>query len=162
MEFKYCYGPALKKACIENYRPAIDFLLDKIGNDIDQLNCGLWGSCIGGHIGLANLMIQKGATILNGGLWGACQGGHKELVDLMIQKGATDWDWGLEGACEGGHTELVDLMIYRGAINWNRGLGGACLGGHKELVDLMIQRIEAQLGATHWNGGFVMRAKEVI
>ena len=49
------------------------------------------------------------------GLAGACLGGHLELVKLMIEKRANDWNWGLKKACQGGHIELVKLMLEKGA-----------------------------------------------
>ena len=46
-----------------------------------------------GQMELAKLMIQKGANDLDLGLIGACLGGHLELTKLMIQLRATRCHW---------------------------------------------------------------------
>ena len=73
----------LYEACKEGNIEKVNDLIKQNAND---WNSGLCGACIGGHLYLANLMINKGA---NNGLYGACYGGHLELVNLMINKGAT-------------------------------------------------------------------------
>ena len=92
-------------------------IIQKYINASERLdwNRGLRGACYGGHMALALLMIEKGATDWNWGLRGACEGGHMALAQLMFEKGATDLNWGLWGACEGGQMELAQLMIERGA-----------------------------------------------
>ncbi len=78
-------------------------------------NFGLYGACIGGHIDIIELMIEKGAGSWNGGLQCACRGGHINIVKLMIEKGASCWSWGLYDACHSGHIDIVKLMIEKGA-----------------------------------------------
>ena len=95
-------------------------LLINLSQQKIDINDGLHGACQGGHLHLANLMIEKGATDWNWGLQGACIGGYLHLANLMIEKGATDWNWGLDGGCSGGHLHLINLMIEKGATycNW--------------------------------------------
>jgi Ankyrin repeat len=43
---------------------------------------------VGETIEIVNLLIEKGADDLNLGLYGACLEGHIEIVKLLIEKGA--------------------------------------------------------------------------
>ncbi len=57
------------------------------------------------------------------GLHGACVGGHMDIVKLMMEKGAHCWNFGLFRACKAGHIDIVKLMIKKGATicgyeNW--------------------------------------------
>jgi len=79
-------------------------------------NIGLRGACRGGHLDLAKLMIEKGASdCFNLALEDACLGGHREIVDFLIEKGARNWNWGIILACQSKHQDLVKLMIEKGA-----------------------------------------------
>ncbi len=135
----------LRGACEGGHHGLVDLMLSKGANDLNE---GLQSACEGGNHTIVQLMISKGANDWDSGLQGACESGNRGLVELIISKGATDFNLGLWGACQGGHLPLVDLMIERGANYWNWGLRGACLGGHLPLVDLMISK-----GANEWNWG---------
>ena len=68
--------------------------LTEISYNVKDVNKGLRGACNGGHLALAEKMIQNGATHFNRGLDNACRGGHLDLVQLMIQNGATSCNCG--------------------------------------------------------------------
>ena len=74
------------------------------------------------------------------GLYGACRGGRRGIAEWMIEKGATNWDWGLKYACRGGHRGMAEFMIEKGAVDWNLGLRGACHGGHRDMAEWMIEK----------------------
>jgi len=85
------------------------------------------------------------------GLYHACVGGHIEIVKLMIEKIQSipaehaDWDLALEGACEGGRLEIVQLIIIisnkSGITNdWHLALKGACHGGHADIIEFIIKK----------------------
>ena len=112
------------------------FMIKAIEHINPNWNFGLYGACLGGHRGIAEWMVERGATYWDRGLEGACEGGRRDLAEWMIEKGATRWDWGLEGACEGGHRALAEWMIEKGATYWNMGLYGA----HRKLAELMIEK----------------------
>ncbi len=71
-----------------------------------------------GNIEEVNRLVKLGAD-LNYGLYGACIGGHLDIVNLMVKLGANHFNWGLHYACCGGHLDLVNLMIKSGANNFN-------------------------------------------
>lgn len=52
---------------------------------------------------------------LSEGFYGSCLGGHKDLAELMIAKGTNNWNNGLFAAREEDHEELIKLMIAKGA-----------------------------------------------
>ena len=103
------------------YKGDSDAVHTRISNDeitSNNVDNGLYGACIGGHLELANLMIENGATDFDIGLECACQGGHLDLANLLIAKGATDFDNGLACACKGGKVTLMTLMVEKGATNF--------------------------------------------
>jgi hypothetical protein len=88
------------------------------------IDVGLYQACLGGHMAIVVLMIEKrkrsSFRIFDWGLVGSCEGGNEDLVKMMISKGANDFNWGLEGACRGGHQNLMNLMIEKGATKCQR------------------------------------------
>ena len=132
MDYEIC-----KSGDIEN----VKFLIKQKGY-IDW-NDGFCGACEGGHLEIAEFMIEKGSGTKidwNYGLLSACECGHMDLVKLLIEKGANDWDLGLFSACRGGHLEIVKFMIEKGADAWDHGLRGACRDGHFEIAKFMIEK----------------------
>ena len=89
---------------------------------------GMNGAACGGHRGLVEYFIERGASDWNRGMAGAAWKGHKELVELFIKQGASNFDGGMFWAAWGGHKELVDFFIERGAHNWALGMIGANKG----------------------------------
>ena len=95
----------------------------------------------GGHLGMVELLLQKGANIEaairsgvrlfrqrvggdNGktALCLAAEGGHTRVVKLLLQKGANieaaDGSWGGTALCiaaVGGHLGMVELLLQKGA-----------------------------------------------
>jgi len=104
------YTYSLYEPYLQNSKYWINCFIKK---GADDYNFGLYGACLGGHLDIINMMLQKGADV-NYGLYGACLGGHLDLVNMMLQKGA-DVNWGLQGACLGGHLDLIKLMLEIGA-----------------------------------------------
>ena len=87
---KYCYlNSGFEYACLYGHLQLVYFFIVKMIGNIDIS----WSD----------------------GLIEACKGGHLEIAELMIEKGARRFDEGLEEACERGHDELVYLMICEGA-----------------------------------------------
>ncbi len=115
-----------------------------------DLNWGLTGACLNGHIEIVNLMIKYGADDWNGGLTSACSGGYIEIVKLMIDKNAADestnWNGGLAYACHGGHREIINLMIKYGADDFNKAMYYTCHGrlsytkDRKEIILFLIEK----------------------
>jgi len=134
----------LRIACKERNFPKIEWLLKE---EFADASSGLEGACEGGHVDIAQMMIDRDAN-LEHGLLGACKGGHTDLIQFIIEKGRADEDFdlidavnsGLHGACEGGHKDLVQLMIDMGATCFHWGLFGACEGGHTDLAQMMIDK----------------------
>jgi hypothetical protein len=98
--------------------------------------------CRNGDIEKVKVNITESPLMLNRGLAGACIGGHIELVELIIERSDDlDWNLGLCGACIGGHSDIALLMIEKGANDLKFSLYGACLHGHQELVELVITKL---------------------
>ncbi len=83
-------------------------------NDVDY-NQGLLGACVGGHLEIAKLMLEKGGKKLNLGLYHACVGGNIDIIELLISKGANRFNRGLAGACNSFNKKIALLMISKGA-----------------------------------------------
>ena len=116
--------------------------LDKALDEDDNLDFhyAMKGACLGGHLELAQLMIDHGANDWNSALYHSCEGGSHKVVDLLIRKGADNWNNGLWGACAGGHKELVEAMIARGANCFDHPFITACAGGHLEVAQFMFTK----------------------
>jgi hypothetical protein len=98
--------------------------------------------------GLVSLVHALGATKKNEILSGACLGGHLELAEWVIEMGieeleTRDWDWALKWACEGGHLRVAKWTVEMGARNWDWTLRWACVGGHLEVAKWLVE-----IGAT--------------
>jgi hypothetical protein len=98
----------IKELCRSGHTNKLKKLIKK--NPTGLYNSLYW-ACCSGFLDTYN----SETTIWNYGLAGACLGGHIDIVNLMIEKGANDWNWGLSGACRGGHLNIVKLMISKGA-----------------------------------------------
>ena len=101
-------------------------------------NGGLFGAALGSHVVTSER--QRVSKRYDDGMNGAACGGHRGLVEYFIERGASDWNRGMAGAAWKGHKELVELFIKQGASNFDGGMFWAAWGGHKELVDFFIER----------------------
>ncbi len=127
----------LQGACIGGHLKIVNIMIEKGANN---WNWGLYNACMGGNLNIVNLMIKMGANDWNLGLTGASKGGNLNLVNLMIERGANDWEWSLKSACEGGNLNVVNLLIKMGAKDWNLGLRTACVRDNIDIVNLMIEK----------------------
>ena len=131
---------SLGTACKNYYLVSIKYI--SIELDEGAWNWGLNGACEGGHIKLAQLMINKG---------------EKQLVVSGVPSGLPNcWNWGLRNACYGGQMKLAQLMISKGekqlvvsgvpnsTNDWHWGLFSACYGRQIKLAQLMISNGEKQ------------------
>ncbi len=159
------------EACQNGQIDAVNNLLPS--REIDDLNWGLSGACLGNHMNIVELLIFKGAYEYNWGFRNSCYGGHLEMTKFLIHKGASEYNsclrghinivkllisyndnnsiypllinGGLSNACLRGHSDIINLLITNGASDYDRGLVNACYGGHLEIINLMIEK-----GATNW------------
>jgi hypothetical protein len=107
-----------------------------------EANVGLKAACIGGHLDIAKLLIDRGADEYNQALRFACIGNHNHIVKYLLEEvRGINWDCniGLSYACERGNIELLNLLTFHGADDYNHGLYYACKGGKKEIAELMMQ-----------------------
>lgn len=100
----------------------------------------LYGACLGCHLHIAKLAINKDIYNLNYGLYCACKGGNIQIINLMIKRGANYWNAGLIGACLGGNLDIVNYIINKGATDWNCGLRCACESGFLNIINYMINK----------------------
>uniref|UniRef100_A0A8H7NI08 NACHT domain-containing protein n=1 Tax=Bionectria ochroleuca TaxID=29856 RepID=A0A8H7NI08_BIOOC len=121
----------------------------------------------GGHLEIAQMLIQNGADInAQGGKYGnalqaASAEGHREIAKLLIENGASVNSQGgrysnaLQAASERGHREIAKLLIENGAgVNAQGGVDGnalqaASVYGHPEIAKLLIENgadVKAQGG----------------
>jgi hypothetical protein len=103
------WGVAARYAAQYNNMGIIDLMESR------NWKCVLAGACAGGHMGLIDVAMARGATNFGSGLIRACENGHLEVAKLMIAKGATCINDAMYGARDNGHDDLVDLMIEHGA-----------------------------------------------
>ncbi len=88
-----------------------------------NLSQGLLLAGLHGHIDIAQLLIDNGATDINMGLYGACSFGKLSIVKFMLDKGANSLDFGLETVCRvksraidvSQLNDIIRLLIQRGA-----------------------------------------------
>ncbi len=134
---QFDYNFGLFSACLGGHLNIVKLMIEK---GAERKNMGLRYACKGGHLNIVKFMIEIGANDWDLGLITACRGGHLNIVNLMIEKGASDWDWGLAYACEVGNLDIINLMIKKGADDWNEGLAYACNAGNLDIVNLMIEK----------------------
>ncbi|KIJ04466.1 hypothetical protein PAXINDRAFT_94682, partial [Paxillus involutus ATCC 200175] len=88
-------------------------------NEIDLMGPALCSTSSGGHLEGADLNMQDQS--LGTPLHSACLGGHISIVELLVQKGV---DVNVQGsnsctpihlACLGGHISIVKLLLRMGA-----------------------------------------------
>jgi ankyrin repeat protein len=127
-------------------------------------------ACLGGHLGLAKRLIEKGATRFGRGFALACKKGSLEVMQLMMDKEADNFDDGLKAACEGGHLEIVRYVIKEGAKNLDKGMYNASYYGHLDIVvflhgaiakggyDINLALFEAFMGGHEDIARFLMSA----
>jgi hypothetical protein len=109
-----------------------------------DFNTVFTGSCAGGNIELAEIMVKNGATAWKSGLLYACREGQLEMVKWVLSNGdyfvyveqgtKFDLNKALVEACYSGNVILVKYLQNRGADNWMSGFHMACEKGHTELV----------------------------
>lgn len=123
-------------------RKLVNLFCEFIDTNKAARNHGFYNACVGGHMEIVKMMIDKGADAWNWGIEGACVGGNIEIVELIISKNGPilNWNFALTGACYNGNIELIELMITKGGRDWDYGLAGACDGGHIEIVKIMIDK----------------------
>ena len=109
----------------------------------------LYSVCRGNDYTLLDIMTINGAKDWDAGLGGACRGGHIKMAELMIEKGVTvtGFDHGMIQACKSGHMHMFKFLIAEATKNnhqfsiedVNISLCNACEFGHKDLVLLLIK-----------------------
>ena len=77
-----------KYGCENGDTQTIEYLIENDGTTIAKENY-FELTCEMGDVQNVKLMIEKGARDWDRGLEGACLGGHLDLTELMIEKGAT-------------------------------------------------------------------------
>lgn len=79
-----------------------------------------YNACAEGRIHYIKSVIKNVSfTWWDAGLYGACRGGHLGIVEFMIEKGATDYDSGLSVASRYDRLNIVKLLIEKGATHIN-------------------------------------------
>lgn len=87
-------------------------------DDVSKLNRILHDVCLCGDIDLANFMMLNGANYYNWGLEGASKGGHLDLAQLMMEKGAFNTkdcisainDWCSKEPKLQGHLDVIEYL----------------------------------------------------
>lgn len=115
-------------------------------------------ACMGGHIEVINLLINKKFDYWNEGLTGACSNGNVEIAKMMIRKGAFNFNWCLYVACVAGHKDVAKLMITSGAsfdnrFSFNDCLYRACYCNDLELIIMLTSSDESIGKVVNWNEG---------
>jgi hypothetical protein len=107
-----------------------------------ELNAGLEGACVGGHLDIVKLLIKHGAEEFHQALRFACIGGHLKIVRYLLLENEEHVNWdcniGLSYVCERGYRDILDILVTCGANDFNNGLYYACKGGQKEIAELMV------------------------
>lgn len=63
------------------------------------------------------------------GFHGACRGGHIDIAEAMIQMAAKDFGLGLKDACQRGHLPLIKHLLNRGIAQANESACSLHCGG---------------------------------
>lgn len=128
----------LEESKLKHNLNILSTMLQLLINDTTEFE----NACRAGDIEKVKVSITDSPTMLNRGLAGACIGGHMKLVELLIERSDDlDWNLGLCGACIGGHPAIALLMIEKGADDLKFSMYGACLHGHREMIELLISEI---------------------
>ena len=109
----------MNKCC--THQKYIDFnkdvhkiVTEGILNQNNDINSGLIGSCIGGHINIVKKIINShnniDIDILESAFTQACIGGFADIVTILIEQGVTNLEDGFIISCEKGHLELVEIL----------------------------------------------------
>ncbi|KAL3102100.1 hypothetical protein niasHS_003509 [Heterodera schachtii] len=125
--------------------------------DTQNNDTALTLACVGGHAGLVDLLIKRGAHIEHRDKKGftplilAATGGHAEVCKLLIEAGAQldaqadrTKDTALSLACSGGRKDLPELLLKSGANKEHRNLSDytplslAASGGYVDIIQLLL------------------------
>lgn len=145
------WASGLYLASAYGHKEIAELLVTKTDN-LDDLNEGLVGACLGGYVKILELMIASGACAWNRGLKSACGGGQLEIAKMMVSRGAHYFDEGLRIAYSGQysngypHLKLVEFMIDQGATNFDQCLHYACSEGYVELAKIIICKWKDRTG----------------
>ena len=118
----------------------------------------------GGHVAVAQLLLQHGADDGETALVSAALGGHEAVAQLLLQHGAdvaaasNGGVTALMYAAQGGHEAVAQLLLQHGADAAAASNGGvtalmlAALGGHEAVAQLLLQH-GADVRAAQDDGG---------
>lgn len=133
-----CYGTCLFEACKNNQMEVVNFLLPRISTY--YYNHGLEGACAGGHLNIAELMIQKGAANLESSLYAACVHDQIDAVKFMIAAGASDPHGRClrtRGFCN--NIDVLKALTIRETMDWDEGLLAVCHSGNIKTVKYILE-----------------------
>lgn len=103
----------LKEACTQRNLKMIDTVFEYAQKKNVHIceNIGLVGACAGGHIDVAEMMINKGANCFTAGLRASKS---KEMADLILstQSPNIDWEFALGDACRLDYREMAEMIVY--------------------------------------------------
>jgi hypothetical protein len=130
---------AIRGAASGNQRDLLESLLARYPNPNDPhlLSGALYGAARGGHQGLVDELLNRGA-IAHTAFTGAAVGGHFNLLRDLFERGLNQGqidvldEYILQGASEGGHLDIINYML--------------------DLVDFTPEAIETALTAAAKNG----------
>lgn len=83
-----------------------------------------------------NLIINERSN-LDYGMQGAALGGHMELIEFFIEKGCKNWNAGLMGAATGGNLNIVKFFHKKGADNLNGAYLYALENRHNDIAEYL-------------------------
>uniref|UniRef100_A0A183C3I5 ANK_REP_REGION domain-containing protein n=1 Tax=Globodera pallida TaxID=36090 RepID=A0A183C3I5_GLOPA len=126
-------------------------------SDLQNNDTALTLACVGGHAGLVDLLIKRGAHIEHRDKKGftplilAATGGHVAVCKLLIDAGAQldaqadrTKDTALSLACSGGRKNVAELLLKNGANKEHRNLSDytplslAASGGYVDIIQLLL------------------------
>jgi hypothetical protein len=125
------------------------------GENFD-LDLGMIHASIGGHVKIAQRMIERGAQVRSWAVLQLCTHGHLAVAHFLLatqRMDAGEWVVGFYDACERGHTDIVRLLLPKLAPRFGNGCGlmRACRGGQMHIVELLIAH-----GQCNWNEGLTV------
>lgn len=109
-----------------------------------DVNKGLQGACIGGHVQIAKFMINIGARNFQDAFYYACKSRCVEIVEFMVKKcnikhyARDRLTECLSIACSHGGADVVKFLLKCGITRNDECLNWACEGGDLEIVKILI------------------------
>jgi hypothetical protein len=79
----------------------------------------------------------------------ACMGGHMAVISMLIERGTHDWLGGFLAACRGGHRDVMVFIYGDDPSDWPGGYLDACCGGHLSLMDELVNHTATYLQCPH-------------